>query len=260
MPIFPRQPRLKFFDVMHGSPNWAESTILDIGGNRGNLCMDGADTSMFPLHQYTCLDVDEEAIKHGQRVYEEANWVHHNAFNNVYNVDGIDELPYPFEDSTFDIICAYSVYSHTTFKQFIHDLIEILRVCKEGGSVAITLVDIISAEWFIEKRKQDYGVSRPPVTITDIQEIGPIDYVYYVDNDLLLDEIYSNNKMNYLVTVYNLKWLSDFLQKIGIDHTIKFPTQGHVQHTLVIKNNNIDVTNLKQIYEVNNNLVDILTQ
>ena len=260
MPIFPRQPRLKFFDVMHGSPNWAESTILDIGGNRGNLCIDGAEMDKFLLQQYTCLEVDAEAIKHGQQSYPEANWVHHNAFNNVYNVDGIDELPYPFEDNTFDIICAYSVYSHTTFKQFIHDLIEILRVCKEGGSVAITLVDIGSVEWFVEKRKEDYGVKRPPVTIEDIQEVGPLDYIYYVDNDLLLDEIYSNNKMDYLVTVYNLKWLSEFLKNIGIDNKVKFPSQGHVQRTLVIKNNNIDVTKLKQQYKDSNNLVDILTQ
>lgn len=260
MSIFPRQPRLRFFNLMLDTPNWAESTILDIGGNRGNLLIDGLEHKQFSADRYTCLDVDLEAIENGKMNYPEANWVHHNAFNNVYNVDGIDELPLPFADNTFDIICSYSVYSHTTFKQFIHDLIEILRVCKEGGGVAITLVDIGSVEWFVEKRKGDYGVNRPPVTIEDIQAVGPLDYIYYVDNDLLLDEIYSNNKMDYLVTVYNLKWLSEFLKKIGIDNKVKFPSQGHVQRTIVINNNNIDVTKLKQQYKVNNHLVDICTQ
>ena len=39
--------------------------------------------------QYTCLEVDAEAIEAWTTIqYPEANWVHHNAFNNVYNVDG----------------------------------------------------------------------------------------------------------------------------------------------------------------------------
>ncbi|MDA7807213.1 class I SAM-dependent methyltransferase [bacterium] len=258
MSLFPRQPRFRFFDVMHKGPDWSQSTILDIGGNRGNLLIDGTDKGKFTPSQYTCLDVDAEAIEYGKTQYPDANWVHHDAFNHVYNIKGQDELCYPFEDNTFDIICAYSVYSHTTFKQFIHDLIEILRVCKQGGSVAITLVDVGSAEWFIDKRKVDYDVSRPPVIIEDIQALGPLDYVYYVDNDLLLDEIYSDTKMDYLVTVYNLKWLSLFLQKLNIDSKIKFPCHGHVQRTLVINNNGIDVSKLKQVYESTNILVDIL--
>jgi SAM-dependent methyltransferase len=264
MSLFPRQPRLRFFDLMHDAPDWSKSTILDIGGNRGNLLLDALEMNQlesrkFQAEQYTCLEVDLEAIEYGKTTHPDANWIHHNAFNNVYNIDGIDELPLPFEDRTFDVICAYSVYSHTTFKQFIHDLIEILRVCKTGGSIAITLVDIVSAEWFVEKRKEDYNVKRPPIVIEDIQKIGPSDYIYYVNNDLLIDEIYSNSKMDYLVTIINLKWLSDFLSKINIVNTIKYPPNGHVQRTLVIKNNDIDIAKLKEIYNSTANLVDILS-
>jgi len=264
MSLFPRQPRLRFFDLMHDSPDWNKSSILDIGGNRGNLLLDSSDMNQlesrkFQPEQYTCLDVDLEAIEYGKTTHPTANWIHHNAFNNVYNPNGMDELPLPFENNSFDIICAYSVYSHTTFKQFIHDLIEILRVCKTGGSIAITLVDIGSAEWFIEKRKVDYDVKRPPIIIEDIKAVGPLDYVYYVDNDLLIDEIYSRNKMDYLVTVYSLKWLSDFLSKINIKNTIKYPPQGHVQRSLVIKNNDIDIAKLKEKYNSHANLVDMLS-
>lgn len=259
MPIFPRQPRLNFFDMMHDRPDWSTAKILDIGGNRGNLCADGRELQKFPLENYTCLEVDAEAVVFGREKYPTANWVHHNAFNNVYQPLGNEEEPFPFEDNTFDIICAYSVYSHTTFRQFIYDLIEALRVCKPGGSIAFTLVDIGSAEWFVDKRKLDYeGSNKPTLSYDKLCEKGIADYIYFVDNDLLLDEINNTSNMEYLVTVYNLKWLSSFLEKLNIANKIKFPPQGHVQRTLVIKRGDQDVGALKQLYETNKNLVDIL--
>ena len=263
MSLFPRQPRLRFFDLMLDKPKWQESTVLDIGGNRGNLLIDATmmteNSRKFQPSAYTCMEVDKEAIEAGKSSYPEANWVHHNAFNNV---DGIDELAFPFADNTFDIVCAYSVYSHTTFKQFIHDLLEVLRVCKPNGSIAITLVDIGSVKYFVEKRKEDYNELRLPINWDDIKDKGPLDYVYYVDSDLLLDEIYSRNKMTYLVTVYNLKWLSTWLKtNLQIENEVKYPPQGHVQRTIVIKNNDTipDVSKLQELYNENNNLVDIHT-
>lgn len=265
MSLFPRQPRLRFFDLMLDAPKWSEATVLDIGGNRGNLLIDSIDmteleTRKFKPSAYTCMDVDKEAIEAGKSSHPEANWVHHNAFNNIYNIDGIDELAFPFADNTFDIVCAYSVYSHTTFKQFIHDLLEVLRVCKPNGSIAITLVDIGSVKYFVEKRKEDYKELRLPINWDDIKDKGPLDYVYYVDSDLLLDEIYSKNKMNHLVTVYNLKWLSAWLKtNLQIDNEVKYPPQGHVQRTIIIKNNPTipDVSKLQELYNEHNNLVDI---
>ena len=259
MPIFPRQPRLSFFDMMHDRPDWSTAKILDIGGNRGNLCADGRELQKFPLENYTCLEVDDEAVRFGKEAYPTANWVHHNAFNNVYQPLGNIEEPFPFADNTFDIICAYSVYSHTTFKQFVYDLIEALRVCKPDGSIAFTLVDTRSAEWFFEKRELDYENSNKKcVTIDDLNKKGLSDYLYFVDNDLLLDEINSTSTLEYLVTIYNLKWLSNWLDKINITHKIKFPPHGHIQSTLVIKRGNVNIDELKKVYNASENLVDIL--
>ena len=35
-PYIPRSERLSFFDTVLGQPDWENSKILDIGGNRGN--------------------------------------------------------------------------------------------------------------------------------------------------------------------------------------------------------------------------------
>ena len=259
MPIFPRQPRLSFFDMMHDRPDWSTAKILDIGGNRGNLCADGRELQKFPLSNYTCLEVDNEAIEFGKEKYPTANWIHHKAFNNVYQTEGNIEEPFPFADSTFDIICAYSVYSHTTFKQFIYDLFEALRVCKPGGSIAFTLVDMVSAEWFVDKRKMDYeGSNKLTLSYEKLCEKEIEDFIYFINNDLLIDEINNVSSFDYLVTVYNLKWVSSFLDKLNITHKIKFPPQQHIQRTLVIKRGDEDVGALKQLYETNKNLVDIL--
>lgn len=256
--IFPRQPRYDFFDMMHGRPDWENSTILDVGGNRGNLLEDLLDLKLIKQSQYTSLDVDQQALDFGKQNFPDANWIKHNAFNNVYNLEGTDETEFPFDDNTFDLVCAYSVYSHTTFKQFVFDLIELIRVCKKDGSIALTVVDTPGVKFFTEKRAIDYK-DKPTITFDQIAKLNIADYMYFVDNDLLLDEIYNQHKMDYLVTIYNIKWLSTMLNELNITHKMKFPPQNHVQRTLVIKKQEVlsSVEDLKKIYNDQEFLVDI---
>jgi SAM-dependent methyltransferase len=258
--IFPRQPRFDFFDMMHDKPDWSDASILDIGGNRGNLLEDGLELKRFTAEQYTSLDVDQEALNFGKQQHSTANWVHHDAFNNVYNIQGQEELVYPFDDNTFDLICSYSVYSHTTFKQFVFDLIEMFRICKPNGSIALTLVDTPASQFFTQKRVIDLDRLRIPITFEKISKFNIVDYMYFVDHDLLVDEIYSKSKMDFLVTIYNLKWLGMFLNKLNITHKFKFPPQHHVQRTLVIKKAQAETTveELKNFYKNEEFLVDIL--
>ena len=89
--IFPRQPRYDFFDMMHGRPDWSNATILDIGGNRGNLLEDLIDLQLISPQQYTSLDVDQEGLDFGKMNNPDANWVKHEAFNHAYNEKGHDE-------------------------------------------------------------------------------------------------------------------------------------------------------------------------
>lgn len=232
--IFPRHPRLDFFDIMLKKPEWKDAKILDIGGNRGNLLQDGIDKDLINPENYYCLDVDEVALEYGRNNFPNANWVTHTAFNCMYNETGLDNSVFPFQDNTFDIVLAYSVYSHTTFNQLKFDISEIQRVCKPKGKVAFTVVDKMSSEYFTKKRLDDYP-GKKCLTHKDILYTDINDYKYFVDNDLLVDHLNSKNKVNHLVTIYNTDWLIEqFKPEINLE--MKYPTNGHVQKTMVFTN------------------------
>jgi len=232
--IFPRSPRLEFFDVMLGKPDWTTSKVLDIGGNRGNLLEDGIQKNKIIPENYYCLDVDKEAIEYGRHNFAGANWHHHSAFNHMYNVAGMEGVSFPYQDNTFDLVVAYSVYSHTTFEQLCFDLKEIQRVCKPGGKVALTIIDKESSEYFAKKRISDYP-GKKCLTHTDILLEPILDFKYFVDNDLLVDRLYNTESVNHLVTIYNTDWLIEHFND-QLNLTLKYPLAGHVQKTLVFDN------------------------
>ena len=231
--LYPRSERLSFFDTVLGQTDWENSKILDIGGNRGNLLEDLQQRKIGKEENYYSLDVDQGALDFGKSNYPNANWIHTDAYNPMYNKTGNLSQMFPFADNTFDITVAYSVYSHTTHENFIQDLSEIKRVTKPGGKIGITFVDTDSINFFITKRRQDYP-GKFVINIKDIEESlrKRNEYIYYVDNDLLIDEINNPDGITHLVTVYNQDWLLKELNSIGIETNIKYPKQGHIQKTL----------------------------
>ena len=233
--IFPRVQRFKFFDVILRKPEWKDKKILDIGGNCGNFILDCVDGSNdVDPENYYCLDVNNDALNYGEKLCPTANWKHHNAFNHMYNPAGEKELLFPYEDNTFDFVLAYSVYSHTTYEQLLFDFAEMRRVCKPFGQIAVTFVDLQGAEWFLEKRKVDYP-NRRCVTIEELQT-SVVDYKYLVDSDLTVDELYSDKHLEHMVSVYHPGWLSKQLEEAGYKNVMRFPTTGHVQKTIIVKN------------------------
>ena len=237
---YPRSERYTFFDTMLNNVDWENAVILDLGGNRGNLLEDLQQKKIGKEENYYCLDVDHEALNFGQSNYPNANWVSYDAFNPMYNKRGVLSQKFPFEDNMFDVICCYSVYSHTTHENFIHDLQEIERVLKPNGQVAITFVDHESVRFFLDKRKADYPGKfiLNQIDINNALQEKRLEYIYFVDNNLLVDEIHNPEGIKHLVTVYHKDWLEKELNSVGLDVTIKQPMQGHIQKTIVFNGKN----------------------
>ena len=233
--LYPRSERLNFFNIMLNDVDWENAVILDLGVNRGNLLEDLQQKGIGKEENYFCLDVDHEALNFGKSNYPNANWIPYNAFNPMYNKEGVLSQKFPFEDNKFDVVCCYSVYSHTTHENFMEDLVEIQRVLKPGGKVAITFVDHESVRFFIDKRKADYPGKFiiNQIDINNALQEKRLEYIYYVDHDLLVDEIHNAEGINHLVTVYHADWLENELNSIGLDIEIKQPPQGHIQKTIV---------------------------
>lgn len=228
---FPRESRLSFFKQQLGAGSLSGKRILDVGGNHGNLLKDLLEEDYNPA-DYTCLDVDAAALQSGRAHCAEAAWIHHNAFNQVYNQAGEHDLAYPFQDTSFDLVLAYSVHSHTTFEQMLFDLTEMIRVLKPGGSVVTSIVDASSIVWFLRKRARDYGQA---AAFSEFKNV--VNVRYLIDHSTVADRVDLTTDMELFVSVYNVAWLVAELRRKGFDADVPFDRKflSYNQKGLVIK-------------------------
>jgi SAM-dependent methyltransferase len=222
--IVSRKPRLPIFQEALEIDDWKGLKILDYGGNMGNILQYGIDADQIDPADYTCIDVDKQALAYGRECFPEATWIHYDRFNEVYNTDGKEYLKFPFEDSTFDIACAYSVHSHASYEAFKFDLLELKRV---SNVVATSFVDIRFIDILRHKRQKEYEK-----VALEWRRPFPLEtYRYYVNGT----EIYYTKdeipKCDYLITCYNRVWLKNEHPEI----TIVAPFNSHHQAMLVLK-------------------------
>ena len=137
--------RFRYFDKQLDQPSWTGKSVLDFGGNRGDILAD-AQCKIRP-QDYCCVDVLKEALAEGRRRFPQAGWVHYDRYNCSFNPNGVVGLPIPELGGTFDVILAYSVFTHTT-REDMHDLVEQLRIrLAPGGTLAFTFIDPHHKSW-----------------------------------------------------------------------------------------------------------------
>src|SRR2546421_3718139 len=125
-----RRGQFSYFDRQLGHPDWTEANVLDFGGNVGNILSD-PDCTIDP-RRYWCLDLHKEAIVEGQRRYPSAHFEFYDRYNFEFNPDGDRRLPVPDLGARFDVILAYSVFSHTSRGE-MRELVGQLRGMLTGG-------------------------------------------------------------------------------------------------------------------------------
>jgi SAM-dependent methyltransferase len=137
--------RFTYFDKQLDYPRWSEKTVLDFGGNDGGLLPDSKGA--IRPEKYYCVDVIREALNEGRKRFPEAHWFHYNRYNCSFNPTGIKDSPIPDMGTEFDIILAYSVFTHTT-REEMHDLVEQLEArLAPGGTLAFTFIDPHYRSW-----------------------------------------------------------------------------------------------------------------
>jgi 2-polyprenyl-3-methyl-5-hydroxy-6-metoxy-1,4-benzoquinol methylase len=137
--------QFRFFDQQLGHPDWTGRTVLDFGGNQGNLLVDSNDR-ICP-RDYYCVDVIREAIDEGRKQFPEAHWVHYNRYNCSFNPEGSADVLIPELRVEFDYILAYSVFTHIA-REEMHDLVGQLRArLKPSGTLAFTFIDPHRSSW-----------------------------------------------------------------------------------------------------------------
>jgi len=227
--IFPRDNRLE--TLKHSNVDIKNKSILDYGGNRGNLLEDGMETGEILPENYTSMDVDLEALKYIQSHCSAANTVHYNRYNQIYNPQGEKLLKFPFADNTFDIVYSFSVNTHSSWEDYVFDISEMVRVSR--GVVYSSILNLSVIKLLHSKRIKDYG------SAVDFNVFNNIDTgLYFVNNDIILD-LNENipEEINFLLTIYNPTWLIKEINKLGYSARVLDSHSPKIQPLLEIMDN-----------------------
>lgn len=127
-----------YFDEQLGHPDWKAKRVLDFGGNRGNLL---AGHDELAHEKYWCIDVSREAIASGRAAFPRAHWIHYDRYNFEFNPQGIEGLPIPDAGQPFDLILAYSVFTHTSRSEMLEMIEQLRGMLADNGVLAFTFLD-----------------------------------------------------------------------------------------------------------------------
>jgi SAM-dependent methyltransferase len=234
--------RFSYFDQQLGYPDWGSKTVLDFGGNQGNLLMDRNCTIRDA--RYYCLDVLKEALEEGRKTHPEAHWVHYDRYNRSFNPGGAKDLAIPDMGVEFDIIVAFSVFTHTT-REEMHSLVkELLALLAPGGVLAFTFSDPFykslpgyyngnNLRWRLEQARE----VNPGISVDQLMEqsrgaawCSVVDgsELYVNRNGLWRDE--SSGCRN-----YDIFYTVRFLRGEFPNADIRPPVEGHMQHCCLIR-------------------------
>jgi len=134
-----RQTQFSYFDQLLEGPAWKGRKILDFGGNVGGFLVGAGDH--VDHDDYWCLDLTQPALDEGRRNFPRAHFVFYNRYSSYFNPNGVRNLPVPDLGLKFDVILAFSVFTHTHRTEML-ELVEQLRsMLAPKGVFAFTFSD-----------------------------------------------------------------------------------------------------------------------
>jgi SAM-dependent methyltransferase len=230
MQPFPRVPQVRLSQLLDIKVDVTGKSILDYGGNRGNLLEDGIETGSILPENYTSMDVDEAGLNYLNELHPSTNTVLYNRHNPVYNPQGEKHLKFPFDDNTFDIVYSYSVNTHSSWSDYRFDILEMLRVSK--GPIYTSILDEHCLKIMHQKRIDEFGSAVDIDIITDT-----VDGSYFINQGIVMS-LSANvpNDIKYLLTYYKPEWLMSVLADMGLVVKMHKAPPG-IQPLLEIKDN-----------------------
>jgi SAM-dependent methyltransferase len=128
-----------YFDTQLRNPVWKGKSVLDFGGNIGNVLHHPRST--IDQEKYWCIDVSRDAIAAGRQAAPAAHFIFYDRYNFEYNPDGVRNLPVPMNGNRFDFVLALSVFTHTPQTEMIELVKNLEQLLNRGGRLAFTFFD-----------------------------------------------------------------------------------------------------------------------
>ena len=220
-----------YFDKQLDRPDWAGKSVLDFGGNRGNILQD--PSCRIDRSSYYCLDVIKEAIDEGRKTFPDAHWFHYDRYNCSFNPTGIANLPIPDFERKFDVILAYSVFTHTTLEEMTELVSQLEARLAPGGTFAFTFIDPHwngNLKWRLQRVNGKADVE---------QSVGARwcalvnDELFIENNGRWVDE--TEPCLANSCLTYHVFYTEEFLRELFPRAIVRPPVNGEMQHCCIIR-------------------------
>lgn len=215
-----------FGDVQH-------NTVLDFGGSSGNLLY--FSNNHITEHNYTSIDIVEEAVIRGAQEFPNAAFYHYDRYNWMYNHHGNLNLKFPNIDKNQDYIWAYSVFSHTDLDEFVNTVKWFLTFNFKKIAISfLTFNEML--EWAYNKRTEEFTKS---IDVKKYVNTTDHNIIYFFDNNKLIVDKEKINVLNskYLLTFYSTDFIFDRFKNIASGYKINIvkPGNGYVPFLCIEK-------------------------
>lgn len=231
-----------YFDAQLGYPDWPRRRVLDFGSNQGYL-LTGPDCPIDPRN-YCGIDVLAEAVAAGRRRFPGAQWLHFDRYNCSFNPGGDPRCAIPDPGRSFDVILAYSVFTHTTREDMLDLVDQLCRLLAPGGVLAFTFIDhrhaspaggsaTTNLEWRLRKLNPDRSVAELRAMLRQADRAA---WCALVGPDRLCPE--GNGSWQDAageVLTYHVYYTAAQMQRLFPRAQICAPVNGEMQHCCVIR-------------------------
>lgn len=233
-----RRTQFSYLNQQLGSPAWKGRKILDFGGNVGSFLASAGD---HVDHQdYWCIDLNPAVVEEGRHVYPRAHFVHYNRYSSQYNPTGVQYLPIPDCGVEFDIIIAFSVFTHTDRSEML-ELVGALRsMLTSDGVMAFTFSD---PHYDRSQSDPDLPVGTCALPTRYVSRgpgkaVEPAQWYLLIDDEVYLepgDDLCHQTRMGRPFESYLSYFTAEYMASLFPDALVLPPVSPEWQHCCVLK-------------------------
>ena len=246
--ISTRTSQFSYFGQILKQAVWKGTKILDFGGNVGGFLTGARD--LVDHKDYWCLDVQTCALEQGRRKFPGANFVHFNRYSSEFNPGGVRYLPVPDFDVRFDMILAFSVFTHIHQNEMLELVAQLRRRLARKGVIAFTFADPaydrslsdpdLPSGTDVRKNLEWRRVKNSPRDIHEIVERARGSrWCVLINEDLYVEpgkEMCHQERKGVPWESYCAYYAVDYMASLFPDATLFAPVSPEWQHCCVLRN------------------------
>lgn len=163
--------------------------------------------------------------------FPEAHWVYYNRHNPCYNPLGTKGEPLPKFDTTFDIVTAYSVFTHMPEREALELITQLTSLLSPGGQFIFTFAEPLAIRTFLKRRIDDGAM----LDLPQIAEwIRGKEKFAMIDDGHLESQATEIEECRHYLAFYSVGYMLKILQ--DMNPAYRPPIYPDIQSSLIITN------------------------